>query len=97
MANADFCEINKSNRMTSLQVRAKDKDATDANNITYSFSSVIGVVDHPFRINEHTGNIYLKRPLDFEITPMYTLTVQVSLTSVNVAMLRVCVCVAEML
>ncbi|KAL5960872.1 Protocadherin-16 [Taenia solium] len=61
-----------------IQVIAEDKDAPPANQIAYKFSPSFHLSDAAtvFSIDSNTGKISLERPLDFEETKRYVITVQ---------------------
>ncbi|EUB57220.1 Protocadherin-16 [Echinococcus granulosus] len=61
-----------------IQVIAEDKDAPPANQIAYKFSPSFQLSEAAsvFSIDSNTGKISLERPLDFEETKRYVVTVQ---------------------
>ncbi|KAL5112321.1 Protocadherin-16 [Taenia crassiceps] len=61
-----------------IQVIAEDRDAPPANQIAYKFSPSFHLSEAAtvFSIDSNTGKISLERPLDFEETKRYVVTVQ---------------------
>lgn len=58
-----------------LTVRANDKDVGDNAKITYSLSTVSNQHASTFGVNEDTGELYLKRRLNYEERSYYSLTI----------------------
>ena len=71
-----------------LQIHAKDRDEGENARISYSIDDSTST----FRINEHTGEIYLIKSLDYEKIRSYSISItgQLSHHSVLVSCINVC-------
>lgn len=63
-------ENNKINTVI-LQIHANDRDENENARISYSIDDVSGT----FRMNEHTGELYLIKLLDYEKIRSYSISV----------------------
>uniref|UniRef100_A0A0N5CCX7 Cadherin n=1 Tax=Strongyloides papillosus TaxID=174720 RepID=A0A0N5CCX7_STREA len=59
-----------------LSVKAKDLDSGRNSKVVYSIMKDYTKVDEFFGINQNTGSIFLRKPLDRELNIEYSLTVQ---------------------
>ncbi|XP_069510293.1 protocadherin gamma-B4-like [Ambystoma mexicanum] len=64
------------NNSVVLQVRATDSDEGSNARVTYSFSSIADSALNTFSLDPESGEIKLKRPLDFEKTHFYKMAVE---------------------